>query len=61
MRTAQRFAGKVAAKGPDAVAGVHASHGAQVDGRIFDPDRHRSQREADIPMQAVQLNDVPAR
>jgi hypothetical protein len=54
------FAAKVAAKGPDTVALVfYAGHGLQVDGENYllpvdvDP-----QREADIPLQAVRLNDL---
>ena len=54
------FAAKVAAKGPDTVALVfYAGHGLQIDGENFllpvdvDP-----KREADIPLQAVRLNDI---
>ena len=54
------FARKVAAKGADTVALVfYAGHGLQIDGENFllpidvDP-----KREADIPIQAVRLNDV---
>src|SRR5689334_5200730 len=54
------FAGKVAAKGPDTVALVfYAGHGIQVDGENFlIPIDIDPKREADIPMQAVRLNDV---
>lgn len=54
------FAGKVAAKGPDTIALVfYAGHGIQVDGENFlIPTDVDPKREADIPMQAVRLNDV---
>ena len=54
------FAGKVAAKGPDTVALVfYAGHGIQVDGENFlIPIDIDPKREADIPMQAVRLNDI---
>src|SRR5215470_11714801 len=61
MRSAvSDFAGKVAAKGPDTVALVfYAGHGIQVDGENFlIPTDIDPKREADIPMQAVRLNDV---
>lgn len=61
MRTAiSDFAGKVAAKGADTVALVfYAGHGIQVDGENFlIPIDIDPKREADIPMQAVRLNDV---
>src|SRR5215510_13739240 len=61
MRTAiSDFAGKLAAKGPDTVALVfYAGHGIQVDGENFlIPTDIDPKREADIPMQAVRLNDV---
>src|SRR5438552_2353214 len=61
MRTAiSDFAGKIAAKGPDTVALVfYAGHGIQVDGENFlIPTDIDPKREADIPMQAVRLNDV---
>jgi len=61
MRTAiSDFAGKVAAKGADTVALVfYAGHGIQVDGENFlIPTDIDPKREADIPMQAVRLNDV---
>src|SRR5262245_12834585 len=61
MRTAiSDFAGKVAAKGPDTIALVfYAGHGIQVDGENFlIPTDIDPKREADIPMQAVRLNDV---
>src|SRR5205085_2276214 len=48
------------AKGPDTVALVfYAGHGIQVDGENFlIPTDVDPKREADIPMQAVRLNDV---
>ena len=54
------FAGKVAAKGPDTVALVfYAGHGLQIDGENFlVPIDVDPKREADIPMQAVRLNDI---
>jgi Caspase domain len=61
MRTAiSDFAGKVAAKGADTVALVfYAGHGIQVDGENFlIPTDIDPKREADIPMQAVRLNDI---
>jgi uncharacterized membrane protein YgcG len=54
------FAGKVAAKGADTVALVfYAGHGLQIDGENFlVPVDVDPKREADIPLQAVRLNDV---
>lgn len=54
------FAGKVAAKGADTVALVfYAGHGLQIDGENFlVPVEIDPKREADIPLQAVRLNDV---
>src|ERR1700682_5557763 len=54
------FAAKVAAKGPDTVALVfYAGHGLQIDGENFlIPVDIDPKREADIPLQAVRLNDV---
>jgi uncharacterized caspase-like protein len=54
------FAAKVAAKGPDTVALVfYAGHGLQVDGENFlVPVDVDPKREADIPLQAVRLNDI---
>src|SRR5215475_875679 len=59
-RTISDFAGKVAAKGADTVALVfYAGHGIQVDGENFlIPIDIDPKREADIPMQAVRLNDI---
>src|SRR6185369_1166684 len=59
-RAISDFAGKVAAKGADTVALVfYAGHGIQVDGENFlIPIDIDPKREADIPMQAVRLNDV---
>src|ERR1700732_2557570 len=54
------FAAKVAAKGPDTVALVfYAGHGLQIDGENFlVPVDVDPKREADIPLQAVRLNDI---
>jgi caspase domain-containing protein len=54
------FAGKVAAKGADTVALVfYAGHGLQIDGENYlVPVDIDPKREADIPIQAVRLNDV---
>src|ERR1700712_4324034 len=54
------FAAKVAAKGPDTVALVfYAGHGMQIDGENYlVPVDIDPKREADIPLQAVRLNDV---
>src|ERR1700681_40541 len=54
------FAAKVAAKGPDTVALVfYAGHGLQIDGENFlVPVAVDPKREADIPLQAVRLNDI---
>lgn len=54
------FAGKVAARGADTVAMVfYAGHGLQVDGENFlIPVDIDPKREADIPLQAVRVNDI---
>ncbi len=54
------FVGKVAAKGPDTVALVfYAGHGLQVDGENFlIPVDLNPQRDADVSIQAVRLNDL---
>jgi hypothetical protein len=54
------FAGKVAAKGADTIALVfYAGHGLQIDGENFlVPVDVDPKREADIPIQAVRLNDI---
>jgi uncharacterized membrane protein YgcG len=54
------FAAKIAAKGPDTVALVfYAGHGLQVDGENYlVPVDVDVRREADIPLQAVRLNDL---
>jgi hypothetical protein len=54
------FAAKVAAKGPDTVALIfYAGHGLQIDGENFlIPVDIDPKREADIPLQAVRLNDI---
>jgi len=54
------FAGKIAAKGPDTVALVfYAGHGMQIDGENYlVPVDVDPQREADIPLQAVRLDDI---
>jgi uncharacterized caspase-like protein len=59
-KTIGEFAGKLAEKGPDTVALVfYAGHGIQVDGENFlVPVDVDPKREADIPLQAVRLNDL---
>src|SRR6195256_6242536 len=54
------FAARVAAKGPDTVALMfYAGHGLQIDGENFlVPVDVDVKREADIPLQAVRLNDI---
>jgi uncharacterized caspase-like protein len=54
------FAGHVAAKGADTVALVfYAGHGLQIDGENYlVPIDVDPKREADIPIQAVRLNDI---
>jgi hypothetical protein len=54
------FADKVAAKGADTVALVfYAGHGLQIDGENYlVPVDIDVKREADIPIQAVRLNDI---
>src|ERR1700682_125762 len=54
------FAAKVAARGPDTVALVfYAGHGLQIDGETcVTPFDINPKREADIPLQAVRLNDI---
>ena len=54
------FAAKVAASGPDTVALVfYAGHGLQIDGENYlVPVDIDPKREADIPLQAVRLNDL---
>jgi len=54
------FADKVAASGPDTVALVfYAGHGLQIDGENYlVPVDVDPKREADIPLQAVRLNDL---
>lgn len=54
------FAAKVSAGGPDTVALVfYAGHGLQVDGENFlIPVDLDPKREADVPLQAVRLNDL---
>jgi Caspase domain len=58
--TVGEFAAKVATKGADTVALVfYAGHGLQIDGENFlVPVDVDPKREADIPLQAVRLNDV---
>jgi hypothetical protein len=61
MRLAvSNFAAKIAASGPDTVALVfYAGHGLQIDGENYlVPVDIDSKREADIPLQAVRLNDL---
>jgi hypothetical protein len=59
-QTVGDFAGRIAAKGPDTVALVfYAGHGLQIDGENYlVPVDVDPKREADIPLQAVRLNDV---
>jgi uncharacterized caspase-like protein len=54
------FSAAIAAKGPDTVALVfYAGHGIQIDGENYlVPVDVDPKREADIPLQAVRLNDV---
>lgn len=54
------FAAQVATKGKDTVALVfYAGHGMQIDGENFlIPTDIDPKREADIPLQAVRLNDI---
>ncbi|MGY3451302.1 caspase family protein [Bradyrhizobium sp. USDA 4353] len=54
------FAAKIASKGADTVALVfYAGHGLQIDGENYlVPVDVDPRREADIPLQAVRLNDV---
>ena len=54
------FAAKITAAGPDTVALVfYAGHGLQVDGENFlIPVDLDPKREADVPLQAVRLNDL---
>jgi uncharacterized caspase-like protein len=54
------FAAKVAASGPDTIAAVfYAGHGLQIDGENYlVPVDVDPKREADIPLQAVRLNDL---
>jgi len=54
------FAAKINAAGPDAVALVfYAGHGLQIDGENFlIPVDLDPKREADVPLQAVRLNDL---
>jgi uncharacterized caspase-like protein len=59
-RAISDFAAKVGASGPDTVALVYyAGHGLQVDGENFlIPVDLDPKREADVPLQAVRLNDL---
>jgi uncharacterized membrane protein YgcG len=54
------FASQVATKGPDTIALVfYAGHGLQIDGENYlVPVDIDVKREADIPIQAVRLNDI---
>ncbi|MBR1221941.1 caspase family protein [Bradyrhizobium sp. U87765 SZCCT0131] len=61
MRAAvSRFAARIADTGPDTIALMfYAGHGLQIDGENFlVPVDVDPRREADIPLQAVRLNDV---
>ena len=59
-RTVGDFVGRIAAEGPDTVALVfYAGHGLQIDGENYlVPVDVDPKREADIPLQAVRLDDV---
>jgi hypothetical protein len=59
-QTISAFAAKVAASGPETVALVfYAGHGLQIDGENYlVPVDVDPKREADIPLQAVRLNDL---
>src|SRR4051812_14461584 len=59
-QTISEFAGNVAAKGADTVALVfYAGHGLQIDGENYlVPVDVDPKREADIPLQALRLNDI---
>ncbi len=59
-QTVSDFSAKVSESGPDTVALVfYAGHGLQVDGENYlVPVDVDPKREADIPLQAVRLNDV---
>jgi hypothetical protein len=59
-QTFSDFAAKVAASGPDTVVAVfYAGHGLQIDGENYlVPVDVDPKREADIPLQAVRLNDL---
>jgi uncharacterized caspase-like protein len=54
------FTAEIAAKGPDTIALVfYAGHGLQIDGENYlVPVDVDPKREADIPLQAVRLNDI---
>jgi caspase domain-containing protein len=58
--TVSEFATKIANTGPDTIALVfYAGHGLQIDGENYlVPVDIDPQREADIPLQAVRLNDI---
>jgi uncharacterized caspase-like protein len=60
QKAVSNFAAKVAASGPDTVALVfYAGHGLQIDGENYlVPVDVDPKREADIPLQAVRLNDL---
>jgi Caspase domain len=59
-QTVGDFTAAIAAKGPDTVALVfYAGHGLQIDGENYlVPVDVDPKREADIPLQAVRLNDI---
>jgi uncharacterized caspase-like protein len=60
QKAVSNFAAKVSASGPDTVALVfYAGHGLQIDGENYlVPVDVDPKREADIPLQAVRLNDL---
>src|SRR4051794_18356570 len=59
-QTIGEFAAKVAQSGPQTIAAVfYAGHGLQIDGENFlVPVDIDPQRESDIPLEAVRLNDL---
>jgi len=59
-QTVGDFTAEIAARGPDTVALVfYAGHGLQIDGENYlVPVDVDPRREADIPLQAVRLNDI---
>jgi Caspase domain len=60
LKVISDFAASVAARGPDTVALIfYAGHGVQIDGENFlVPVDVNLQREEDVPLQTVRLNDL---